>query len=61
METKNTAPIRGFWMETEPLFPEKKVFNPIVIRPEKGVISMRPDKDRKAKNDGREDAKVIAI
>ncbi|RZJ31230.1 MAG: hypothetical protein EOO48_02710 [Flavobacterium sp.] len=59
METKNTT--RGFWMETEPLFPENYSFDAVVIKPEKGVIFMRTDKNAASHGDCRDDVKVIAI
>jgi hypothetical protein len=58
---KNAAPTGGFWMETEPLFPERKMFRPVVIRPEKGVIFMRTQKDTPRKEHYPDTVKVIAI
>ena len=57
----NAAPTGGFWMETIELFPERKVFNPVVIKPEKGVIYMRTDKEEIPNEQERETVKVIAI
>jgi hypothetical protein len=58
---KNAVPTGGFWMETEPLYPEREVFRPVVIKPEKGVVFMRVEKDTERKPEYRETVKVIAI
>lgn len=58
---KNAAPTGGFWMETELLYPERKVFQPVVHRNEKGVIFMRAHKDTIPKEHSRDTVKVIAI
>jgi hypothetical protein len=58
---KNAAPTGGFWMETEPLFPGRKGFNPVVIRNEKGVIQLRPEKETTSKEPHRDTVKIIAI
>jgi hypothetical protein len=57
---KNAVPAGGFWMETELLYPARKVFRPVVIKPEEGVIFMRVSKEER-KEQYRETVKVIAI
>lgn len=58
---KYATPTGGFYMETEPLYPKQKGFNPVVLRNEKGVIYMRAAKDTSQKENQRDIVKVIAI
>ena len=60
---RNAVPTSGFWMETELLYPEKKqkVFTPVDIRNEEGVVYMRVEQDTGNKEHQRDTVKVIAM
>lgn len=61
MGNNNSTQTGGFWMETEPLYPELTGFNPAVIYPEKGVVFMRTDRDFSIEEKESHEVKVIAI